>query len=147
MNTGNGKPRIIPVGEEPPPLEPPADRPTRGAASKASKAKGKPSGNKRGAASRFRTLNAFVDFTARELSRAELLVWLTLFRDCRDGTARTGQADLARRCGVNRRTVYRAILSLQRRGLVQVVRRGRLGAGPSTYRLRWLQTDRACLGT
>ena len=82
-----------------------------------------------------------MDFTAKDLRRAELLVWLTLFRDSRDGVARTAQADIARRCGINRRTVYRAILSLSQRGLLRVVRRGRLGAGPSVYRLRWLAAD------
>jgi hypothetical protein len=96
---------------------------------------------KRPAVGRFRTLNAFVDFTARELTRAELLVWLTLFRDSKDGVARTGQADIARRCKINRKTVYRALLSLSNRGLLRVVHRGRLGGGPSVYRLRWLTAE------
>ena len=96
---------------------------------------------KRPAAGRFRSLNAFVDFTLAELSRAEIAVWLVLFRDCRDGLARTGQADIARRAGIDRKTVYRALRRLERRGLVRVVRQGRLGSGPSSYRLRWLTAE------
>jgi predicted DNA-binding transcriptional regulator len=103
--------------------------------------KGRPAGTRRTAAGRFKTLNAFLDFTAKDLSRAELLVWLMLFRDCRDGIARTGQADLAKRCGINRRTVYRAILTLRKRGLLSIVRRGWLGGQASTYRLRWMTSE------
>jgi hypothetical protein len=132
----NGQPRILAVGEEPPPLSPPPKPTLSGKANEGKKAKGK-----RTAAGRFHTLNAFVDFTAKDLGRAELLTWLVLFRDCRDGLARTLQADIARRAGVNRRTVYRALRRLEQRGLIRVVRRGRLGDGPSVYRLRWLAAD------
>lgn len=88
------------------------------------------------ASGRFATLNGFVDFTAGTLTRAELLVWLTLFRDTKpaDGLARTSQADLARRARVNIRTAKRAVLSLCRRGLLTVVFRGSLRRGPSIYR-------------
>src|SRR5262245_27991772 len=75
-------PRILAVGEEPPPLESTAEA-TRRRASKGSKAKGKHAGE------RFAVLNAFVDFALAELSRAEIAVWLVLYRDTRDGTART----------------------------------------------------------
>jgi DNA-binding IclR family transcriptional regulator len=86
-------------------------------------------------------LNAFLDFTAKDLSRAELLVWLTLFRDSRDGVARTGQADIGKRCGINRKTVYLTLLSLRKRGLLRIVCRGSLKRGVSTYRLRWLTSE------
>lgn len=85
---------------------------------------------------RFADLNAFVDFTAGTLERSELLVWLTLFRDCRDGIARTGQADLARRTRLAERTVRHAIHRLAKLELLEIVRRGGVSAGPSTYRLR-----------
>jgi hypothetical protein len=131
---GNGQaPCIIPVGKEPPPFDrAPEHRP----ASKASKATGRTT-----AAGRSRTLNAFVDFTLAELGRAEIAVWLVLFRDCRDGLARTAQTDIARRAGIGLRTVYNALRRLEQLGLVRVVRRGRLGTGPSSYRLRWLTAD------
>ena len=104
-----------------------------------SKAKGKPVRRKTG--DRFAVLNAFVDFTMQELTRAEALVWLTLFRDTKpDGLARTGQADLARRAGVNVRTVKRTVASLHHRGLLVLVYRGSLRRGPSTYRVRSLTT-------
>lgn len=85
---------------------------------------------------RFATLNAFVDVSLAELTGAEAKVWLILFRDTKaDGTARTGQTDLARRAGLSRRGVQVAIGKLIKRGLVSVTRRGRLNGGPSTYRI------------
>jgi hypothetical protein len=87
------------------------------------------------AAGRFAAFNTFADITACELSRSEILVWLVLFRDCRDGTVRTGQADIARRAKLARRTVGTAIGRLVGRGLLIVVYRGGLGRGPSRYRI------------
>ena len=108
-----------------------------GTARDATKPKGKadrrPNGN------RFALLNAFCDFTASKLSRSELLVWFTLYRDTRDGTARTGQADIARRAGLGERTVRWALGRLERRGLLIVVYRGGLSRGPSSYRLQPLE--------
>lgn len=101
---------------------PPKDKPT-------DKVKGKPKGD------RFPMLNRFIDFTIRELDRNEIAVWLILFRDTREGIAATGQTDIARRAGVAARTVRRVISKLAARGLVQVVRRGSIGAGNSTYRV------------
>ena len=87
---------------------------------------------------RFATLNAFVDFGISDaaLTPAEALVWLVLFRDVKGtGTARTGQADIARRAGLSIRGVKLALRKLKAKGMVQVVRRGQLNAGPSTYRV------------
>jgi hypothetical protein len=84
-------------------------------------------------ASRWPTLNSFVDVAMGDLSRAELAVWLVLFRDVRDGTARTGMTDIARRAGCHRVTVVRAVQSLQARGLIRMVRRGRKNGGTSVY--------------
>jgi hypothetical protein len=123
-------PRIIAVGEEPPPLDGPAssNRSQRG------KPKGKAAGAKARAGERFAVLNAFVDFALADLSRAEVAVWLVLFRDTRDGTARTSYDDLARRAGCNRRNVGRAVRRLERLGLLKVVHRGGLRRGVSRYR-------------
>jgi DNA-binding MarR family transcriptional regulator len=85
---------------------------------------------------RFRTLNAFVDFSLAGLSRADIAVWLTLYRDTREGIAHTAYNDLARRAGLNRRNVGRAIRRLEKLGLLEVVRRGGLRRGPSSYRCR-----------
>lgn len=86
---------------------------------------------------RFAVLNAFADFALAGLTGAETKVWLILFRDTRaaTGTARTGQADLARRAGLKPRMVRYALTSLEKKGMVAVVRRGRLNAGPSVYRV------------
>ena len=62
-----------------------------------------------------------------DLSRAELAVWLILYRDTkRDGTARASLDDLARRGGMNRQTASRAVGRLARRKMLQVIRRGGL---------------------
>lgn len=85
---------------------------------------------------RFAVLNAFADFALAALTGAEAKVWLILFRDTKGtSTARTGQADIARRAGLSRRGVQVALGKLTAKGLVQLVRRGRLNAGPSTYRV------------
>jgi CRP-like cAMP-binding protein len=87
--------------------------------------------------SRFATLNAFVDATLAELTGAETKVWLTLFRDTKaEGTARTGQADIARRAGLTVRGVRKAIQKLKAKGLLEIAYRGRLNQGPSCYRIR-----------
>lgn len=91
---------------------------------------------KRAARLRFEVLNAFTDGSMADLSRAELAVWLTLYRDTKpDGTARTSLDDLARRGGFDRQTASRAVGRLKRRKMLQVVRRGGLNSGPSVYRV------------
>ena len=99
-----------------------------------------PKGAKGAVGERFRVLNNFVDFTLAELSRAEISVWLVLFRDTRDGTARTGMADIARRAGCSRRNVVRAVQRLEQLGLIQVVHRGGFRRGASRYRVKPLVT-------
>jgi hypothetical protein len=85
---------------------------------------------------RFELLNAFVDSGMADLSRAELAVWLALFRDTkRDGIARTSIADLVRRGGMERTTALRALKRLRDRKLVQVLQRGGLNRGASQYRV------------
>ncbi len=85
---------------------------------------------------RFRVLNDFVDYTLARVPRTDAAVWLVLYRDARNGLARTAQADLARRAGVCRRTVVRSIKRLRDSGLLELVRRGGLNRGPSVYRVR-----------
>jgi len=84
---------------------------------------------------RFRVLNSFVDCTAAELNRSEILVWLVLYRDTRDGIACTSQADIARRASIDDRTVRRAIRRLERLQLLKTVYRGGLNRGVSKYRV------------
>lgn len=109
-----------PDGDEEPARPAPAAKPKRPARSE-----------------RFAALNAFTDCALADLTGSEVKVWLILFRDTKaaTGTARTGQADIARRAGLSRRGVQVALDKLTAKGLVRLVRRGRLNAGPSTYRV------------
>jgi hypothetical protein len=86
---------------------------------------------------RFAVINRFVDYAMANLSRAEVCVWLVLWRDTKpDGLVRASQADLSRRAGTNVRTVKRAMRALGEAGLISIVRRGGLRQGPSIYRVR-----------
>ena len=73
-----------------PALEPPAPRQPD-----------KPKSRSKATRDRFGVLNGFVDCSMAELSRAELTTWLILYRDTRNGTAATAQADIARRGGID----------------------------------------------
>lgn len=125
-------PRPLAVGEEPPPMYTTDE--TNRKASKPSKAKGKAKG-------RFHDINTFADFSLASLDRGEIAVWLLLWRDTKDGTARTSQADIARRAGITDRSVRRAVASLERKGLLIVAYRGGLNRGLSVYRVRPLGKD------
>lgn len=130
------EPRILPGCSVLPPMTDDDREATNG---QAEKAKGTPA--RRTASERFGVLNAFVDFTLAGLTRNELAVWLILFRDSRDGIARTSQADLARRAGVSDRTVRNALASLKAKGLLRVTYRGGIGRGASAYAVRSLPPD------
>ncbi len=138
------EPQPIPVGQEPPPLRPTSrnGRPPAPARDPGhqGEAKGKPACRK--TAGRFAVLNAFVDLTAGGLTRSEILVWLLLYRDTRDGTARTSQTDLARRGRLGKRTVGLAVRKLERKGLLRIVYRGGLNRGPSRYAVLPLERNR-----
>ena len=132
MNNGtNGRSNVLPGCKTLPPMEPPRPRTASTANSKA--------GNKpkrtAGAGDRFATINAFVDFTLGELTRNETAVWLVLWRDTKDGTARTAQTDIARRAGINRRTVIRILGKLESTGLLRIVHRGGFNRGMNVYRV------------
>lgn len=85
---------------------------------------------------RFRELNAYVDRTMEDLPRAEALTWLVLWRDTKDGTAKTSMEDIARRIGATKRAVVTAVDNLQKRGLLTLVLKGGINRGPSIYRVR-----------
>ncbi len=85
---------------------------------------------------RFASINTFVDITMRGLSGRASLAWVVLWRDTKpNGIARTGITDLARRMGCSTATAKRALAELRTRKLIEVADRGRLGGGPSSYRL------------
>jgi len=84
---------------------------------------------------RLEVLNSFVDETLGTLCRGDIAVWLVLYRDTRDGTARTAQSDLSRRSGLSVRGVVKALRRLEKRGLLKVVYQGGLNRGMSRYRV------------
>lgn len=86
-------------------------------------------------ADRFNVLNTFVDCSIAGLSKSELATWLCLYRDTRNGTACTAQADIAKRSGISVRSVSKAICKLKEKGLLLVVVQGGVNRGPSRYRL------------
>jgi hypothetical protein len=88
--------------------------------------------NRRRTADRFAVLNAFLDMTAADLTRAELLTWLILYRDTKpSGTTRTAQSDIARRARTDTRTIRRALKRLEELGLVRIVWQGCLARSRS----------------
>lgn len=96
---------------------------------------------RRRTAERFGSLNLFLDSTAGALTRGELLTWLILYRDTKpDGTTKTAQADIARRAGVDARSVRRALDRLAGFGLVKIIRQGGFRQGASTYIVEPLPT-------
>jgi hypothetical protein len=132
-----GSPRILPGCSVLPPMEESDDmaRPTNKPTRKPSKAS-KPKGKRKKTAGRFDVINAFADFTLAKLDRADIAVWLLLWRDTKpNGIATTSQVDLARRAGTSTRTVERVIAKLGKLGLVTMVRRGGVRQGASSYRI------------
>ena len=127
----NGHPPVLPGCSVLPPMEPPRPRPASTANGKGGEKPKRP----KETADRFGTINAFVDFTLASLTRNEAAVWLVLWRDTKDGTARTAQTDIARRAGVGRRTVVRIVGTLELRGLLQTVHQGGLNRGMNVYRV------------
>ena len=128
----NGRPPVLLGCSVLPPMEPPRPRQASTANSKRS---GKP---KRTAATsnRFGELNAFVDCSMADLSRAEALTWLVLWRDTKNGTVRTSMTDVARRIGASKRAVVDAVSGLGKRGLLTVVYRGGMRRGMNVYRVQ-----------
>jgi hypothetical protein len=127
----NGKP-ILTGASCFPPLEPRAPTPQRRATG------GGKNEPKRKTADRFAVLNAFVDSTMSELSRSEIAVWFVLYRDTRNGTVKTSQANIARRAGTSVRGVKDALKNLTAAGLLRVVFQGGLNRGPSRYQVKAL---------
>lgn len=84
---------------------------------------------------RWARFNAFIDAAIRDLPRSELAVYLVLYRHERNGVASASIRQIAEVAGVSRRHTNEAINRLVTRGLVEVVKTGKLNKGGSTYRL------------
>lgn len=89
---------------------------------------------------RFVEVNGFVDVSMRELTRAEICVWLILWRDTKgNGSAKISQEQLAQRAGMSARSVRTAIARLTKLDLVKVVWKGHVGKA-STYCVRGVKS-------
>jgi hypothetical protein len=135
-------PRVIPVGEEPPPMDDYCDADRNRRQADATNGRHRSNGDRNGPAGkhdsrgRFQCVNAFIDVTMAALNPTERATWMVLWRDTKpNGLAETSQASLASRAGVTDRAVRKALKGLQGRGLVTIVRRGSLRRGASVYRV------------
>lgn len=128
------RPQTIPGCEVLPPVAP-EQMPTIKQSENPETKSGKRTYQKSQTAGRFAELNNFVDFTMCDLPKSCITVWLVLYRDTRDGTARTSQTDIARRAGISDRAVRTAIRRLESLGLAKVVCQGGLNRGASRYRI------------
>ena len=121
------EPRSLTGCEVLPPMNP---RPATVTPTTKDKAKNRATGD------RFATLNAFVDCSLADLTRAEALTWFVLWRDTKGGISRTSATDIARRIGASKRAVLTALSGLAKRGLLSVLHRGGINRGVSVYRLQ-----------
>lgn len=87
---------------------------------------------------RFLVLNTWIDVSIRDLSRAEIVTWLVLYRDEREGISKTSYTDIARRGGLSSRSVATAVSSLRKKRLIKLIRKGGLRQGPSVYKVKSL---------
>lgn len=116
-----------------PPADPPAlpvHRKAKGPARS-----GKPRGNRRPVAERFRMINEFIDRTMGDLTPGETAVWLILWRDTKGGIAKTSLSRLAVRAGMHKRSVERSLERLIGKGLVRIVCKGGIRTGSSEYKI------------
>jgi hypothetical protein len=128
-------PRILPGATVLPPMEP-TSRPTK------SNNADKPKRN-RDARNRFATLNAFADYGARHVGTTAQACWWIIFRETKpDGMARIAHRRIAECIGTSRHTVLRALATLEKNGLLIVVKRGDFSGASSIYRLRAMPPDR-----
>lgn len=106
--------------------------PPRGEKSKS----GKPSVHKPESVGRFKTMNEFVDYSARLVDTTAQAVWMVLFRETKpNGLACISHSQIAERIGSCRRTVVRATQHLEDAKLITVVHRGGMTGGSSSYRI------------
>jgi hypothetical protein len=131
----NRSDRIIPVGAEPPSMDPPRQPPTPKAPDRPVAKGGRPR-RKGDLARRFGLFNAVVDYAIRDMHCAELAAFVILWRHAKaDGTVSASIADLARRGGCSRRAIQNGIKRLITKRLLERIKRGTLEGGPTLWRL------------
>ena len=91
---------------------------------------------------KIKTFNRFIDETLAGLPSTAAVLWLTLFRFERQGIARASLNTLAKRMGVDRKTVDRNMRLLYKHELIKKERQGGIGKGSNVYRLGLLPLER-----
>ncbi len=90
---------------------------------------------------KIKAFNRFIDETLASLPSTAAVLWLTLFRFERQGVARASLNTLAKRMGVDRKTVDRNMRLLQKHELIKKERQGGIGKGSNEYRLGLLPLE------
>lgn len=82
-------------------------------------------------------MNAFIDVTMAELTRAEVTTWFAIFRyiDSKKQTASVSVRTIAARTGTSYQHVHKAITSLIGKGLLERLKTGGINSGSSIYRV------------
>lgn len=90
---------------------------------------------------KIKMFNRFIDETLTGLPSTAAVLWLTLFRFERQGIARASLNTLAKRMGVDRKTVDRNMRLLYKHKLIKKERQGGIGKGSNVYRLGLLPLE------
>jgi hypothetical protein len=90
--------------------------------------------------------NDWVDKVVGGLKPIPALVWAVLYRHATAGIVTRSNSLLAKDVGVSRETIKRAIATLRKEKLLQVVRQGGMRVGPTTYRLAVRDLRRSAAG-
>lgn len=85
-------------------------------------------------------LTSFIDKSMTELSNAEIVIWLMLWRDTKkNGLAKTSISYLAKRSGMTERMIRKGIRSLIENGMLKRIKRGGTSNGK-----KWISLWRVC---
>jgi len=86
---------------------------------------------------RWEMFNKFIDLTLNELTPAQRVVWLTMFRraDGKDNTLESSVRVLASQTGLTDKTVQRALVKLVKTGWVMYIFKSPSKGTPSRFRI------------
>lgn len=113
-------------------LNKPAQRRSREGAGR----KPKQNGHKPANSPRWQLLNSFVDFGQRQIPSRAVRVWLAMFRKAnRNGVVQIGVEEMAKKAGVEDRTIFNALRDLEDAKFIHQTSRGNRNKGVSRFQL------------